>query len=266
MKKSLSILMLLAVVAAWAQQPVGLPQHPDASGSSSTGLMLRIGRTYLGTPYVAHTLEGDKEETLVIHTQAVDCQTFVEYTLAQALGGSFEDNLRQIRYRDGIIDGYTSRLHYVSDWIENGIRYGFLTDITSANSVFTQKLNLSYMSTHPEKYKQLAGSEKNIKRMAEREKALSGKIVHWLPKEELPDTGLPWIKDGDLIAITTNIRGLDVSHLGLAEYRDGMLHLLHASSTWGKVVTSRTSLRHMLNKNKSWTGIRVARISHPKNN
>ena len=62
------------------------------------------------------SLDRDGEEELVIRTDAVDCLTFVEYTLAQALGSSFTENLQKIRYRDGIIDGYPSRLHYTSDW------------------------------------------------------------------------------------------------------------------------------------------------------
>ena len=149
--------------------------------------MLRIGKSYLGTKYVANTLDQDGEESLVIRTDAVDCLTFVEYTLAQALGSSFADNLQKIRYRDGIINKYPSRLHYTSEWIENGIRHGFLTDITAKNSAHTQN-------------------------------------------------------------------------------KEGKLHLLHASSTLGKVVVSDEPLNHMLNNNKSWTGIRVVRMSHSKNN
>lgn len=57
--------------------------------------MLRIGKSYLGTKYVANTLDQDGEESLVIRTDAVDCLTFVEYTLAQALGSSFADNLQK---------------------------------------------------------------------------------------------------------------------------------------------------------------------------
>lgn len=45
---------------------------------------------------------------------------------------------------------------------------------------------------------------------------------------------MPWIKDGDIIAITTHTPGLDVAHMGIAAYRKGKLHLLHASSAQGK--------------------------------
>ena len=69
--------------------------------------------------------------------------------------------------------------------------------------------------------------------------------------------------DGDIIAITTNLPGLDVAHVGIAEYINGKLHLLHASSTLGKVVVSEEPLRQMLRNHKSWSGIRVVRMSHP---
>ena len=242
----------------WLREGVVFPQEPEP--------MIRIGKSYLGTKYVANTLDKGETEQLVINTQEVDCLTFVEYTLAQALGSSFADNLRKIRYRDGIIDGYASRLHYTSDWIDNGIRHGFLTDITAGNTANNSKLVLSYMSGHPGKYKKLAGSPENITRMAEREKTLSGKTVYWLPKNELPENGLPWIMNGDIIAITTKLPGLDIAHVGIANYVNGKLHLLHASSTLGKVVVSSKPLTYMLNNNKSWTGIRVVRMSHSKNN
>ena len=259
MRRLLSIIISLITVMAFAQQPV-------ESTSNESAPMLRIGKSYLGTRYVANTLDRNEVEQLVINTKEVDCLTFVEYTLAQALGSSFADNLQRIRYRDGIINGYPSRLHYTSDWIDNGLRNGFLTDVTARNSSRTTKLSLSYMSTHPKQYKKLADSPENVTQMAEYEKALSGKIVHWLPKSELPENGLSWIMDGDIIAITTKLPGLDIAHVGIAQYIKGKLHLLHASSTLGKVVVSDDPLNHMLNNNKSWTGIRVVRMSHSKNN
>lgn len=267
MKGILSIIVSLTTAAmVFAQQPVGdtilIKDSPEGCCP-----LLKIGKSYLGTKYVANTLDQNKEEKLVIETQTVDCLTLIEYVLAQALeGSSFAKNLQEIRYRNGIIDGYPSRLHYTSDWIENGIRNHFLTDITAKNSPYTITLSLSYMSTHPQQYKQLADSPENVKRMTEYEKALTGKVIHYLPKDKLPDTGLPWIMDGDIIAIVTNLSGLDIAHVGLAYYIDGKLRLLHASSTLGKVVISEEPLIKMLDNHKLWTGIRVVRMSHPKNN
>lgn len=233
--------------------------------------MLSNGIKYLDVPYVAHTLEADGAEELIINCDEVDCTTLVEYVLAETLTPkmadgdvsetAFAENLQKIRYRDGKIDGYTSRLHYIADWINNGVRNHFLMDVTAAMSPDTQKLSLSYMSSNPQQYKQLANSPENVARMKKIEQALSGKEVHYLPKEKLPANGLPWIKDGDIIAITTNTPGLDVTHMGIAFYADGKLTLLHASSAEKKVVVSKVTLSQMLKDNEKWTGIRVLRMN-----
>lgn len=64
----------------WLREGVVFPKE--------TAPMLRIGKTYLGTKYVANTLDQGTEEKLIILPQTVDCLTFVEYTLAQAMGSS----------------------------------------------------------------------------------------------------------------------------------------------------------------------------------
>lgn len=81
MRRLLSIIISLITVMAFAQQPV-------ESTSNESDPMLRIGKSYLGTRYVANTLDRNEVEQLVINTKEVDCLTFVEYTLAQALGSS----------------------------------------------------------------------------------------------------------------------------------------------------------------------------------
>lgn len=135
--------------------------------AQENSLVLSNGLGFVDTPYKAGTLEVDDAEDLIINCDEVDCTTFVEYALAMALcpqqgddmqESDFARNLQRIRYRDGKIDGYTSRLHYISDWINNGVRQGFLEDVTAAHSPFTQKLSISYMSTHPQLYKSLKNS------------------------------------------------------------------------------------------------------------
>lgn len=223
--------------------------------------MLKIGKTFLGTRYVANVLDRTDKEELIIQKDSVDCVTFVEYTLAQALSSTaFESNVQKIRYRDGIINGYTSRLHYTSDWIDNAIRHGLITDITAANSPYTTMLSLAYMSSHYKQYPLLLKSSENIKKIKTIERNLTGQIVHWIPKAKLSETGFPWIQDGDIIAITTKIPGLDIAHMGIAIYIGNKLHLLHASSTKKQVIISETPISNMLYKNKSWSGIRVLRL------
>jgi len=68
------------------------------------------------------------------------------------------------------------------------------------------------------------------------------------------------IQNGDLIAVTTDIEGLDVVHAGIAVKIKKSLHLLHASQRAGKVVISGETLYRYLAQRKSRQGIMVARI------
>lgn len=242
----------------------------SVSAQETDNNMLKYGFQFLGTPYVAHTLEVNNKEQLIANLREVDCTTFVEYVLAMSLSpvqdreanllAEFTPNLQKIRYLDGIINGYPSRLHYIADWANNGVKHGFLEDVAAINSPDTIVLSLNFMSSHPQSYKQLASSPENIRKIKEIEKSLSGQVFHYIPKDKLPDNGFPWIKDGDIIAITTNIPGLDVAHLGIACYEGKQLKLLHASSTQKKVVISQGTLAQMLKNNKKFTGVRVVRM------
>lgn len=241
----------------------------SASAQDSNEVMLSNGIKYLDVPYVAHTLEMNGPEELIINCDEVDCTTFVEYVLAESLSpteegqvaeGDFAENLQKIRYRNGNIDGYTSRLHYISDWINNGVRNGFLEDVTATKGTATENLSISYMTAHPQQYKQLANSNENVAKMKEIEQSLTGQTINYLPKNKLPYNGFNWIKNGDIIAITTNTPGLDIVHLGIAFYVDSKLTLLHASSTDKKVEVSKVALSQMLKDNSKWTGIRVLRM------
>lgn len=240
---------------------------PLTTGAQELGcqIVLDHALTYLGKPYVAHTLEVNDKEQLVVNLEEVDCTTFVEYVLAQSLadtrGGEMEDYLKRIRYRDGRIDGYTSRLHYIAEWIESGVQNSFIEDVTAQCSPDTMLLQLSFMSTHPDSYRHLKQSPENVEKMKTVEKKLSGQFVHYLPKDKITDEGPAWIKDGDIFCITTSTAGLDVVHLGFACHRDGQLKLLHASSSRKQVVLSEGSFAQMFPLNKSWTGVRVLRMT-----
>lgn len=127
--------------------------------------MLYFGRLFLGTPYVAQTLEAGSKEHLIINTRQLDCTTFVETILAlttchrynQTTFRDFCRHLRRIRYRGGEIKDYTSRLHYFTWWGEDNERMGFVKNISRDGFPFTaqQTININYMSTHPTTYKQL---------------------------------------------------------------------------------------------------------------
>ena len=233
-------------------------------GEAQTQTILNKSLQYIDRPYTAHTLEIGNKEQLIINKSNVDCTTFIEYTLAEVLADSRgditeEEYLKKIRYREGLISGYASRLHYITEWIEEGVKNKFIEDISNKYATDSIITNLSYMSEHPQYYKHLQTSKENLEAIKRVEARLKGKIIHWLPKDKLPIEGLEWIKDGDIIVLTSSIRGLDTSHMGIAIYQGDKLHLLHASSSKGRVIIEPTPLSTMLKNSRSWSGIRVVR-------
>lgn len=236
-------------------------------------LALYYAKQLMNLPYVAHTLEiKDKEEHLAINLQSLDCTTLVENCCALALTTShgskswkdFLHWLRMLRYDDGQINGYSSRNHYFSQWIQSGTRLGLVKEIEGQRDVTVpQKLELNYMSAHPDSYPLLKVDMNERKLIAEMEKRVSGATVRYVPKERVGDSKkvLKFIKDGDILALTTNKKGLDVSHVGFAVWgKDGKLHLLNASSIHKKVVLEPMTLYEYMQKHPSQTGIRVIRL------
>lgn len=234
-----------------------------SAARKSSSPFLKIAEQYLGIPYVENTLEQSGEEKLIINKKAVDCTTFVEYVLAEHLTNdsiSFEERLQSIRYREGKIEGYASRLHYFSEGVQQAINNGFIIDITERNSDFKNQLNIYFMSSHPDLYPSLFKEEKELNEILRIEKALSGGEFYYLPKERLSTEGVEWIEEGDIIALVTSIDGLDVSHVGFAVYINNELRLLHASSKYRKVIVDCQSLKEYVMKKRSILGIRVFRV------
>ena len=229
--------------------------------------IIAIADEFIGEKYVAGTLEQGIEEPLFISCSKLDCTTFVELVLAIAKTAEensckFTDvcrNLETIRYRNGKNMGYTSRLHYISWWITDSAKTGIIEDITPHMSNSKQPLNLNFMSTHPSSYPLLAESHEFVNEIEQQEIPYRGVDVYYIPKDSLSCKGCENIKAGDIVAITTSIPGLDVTHIGFAYYNEGMLCLLHASSGKGEVVKEALPLRDYLAKNKRNTGIRVFR-------
>ena len=234
---------------------------------------LWLARQLKGRPYVAHTLEVNDREQLVVNTRQLDCTTLVETVAALAICVkekkrdfcSFCQVLRVLRYRDGRIDGYPSRLHCFTDWIEDNARMGLVKEVSSEGKPFTavQTVSVSFMSRHPEAYKALKARPELVKVIARQEKQLTGRRYRYIPKEAVKDTKAlrEAVKDGDILAITTSKQGLDIAHLGFAVWRQDGLHLLNASQLHKKVVEEPMTLGQYLAKHPTFTGIRVVRLN-----
>jgi len=229
-------------------------------------LMLEIGRFFMGTRYKIGTLETKRVEHLIANLREFDCVTFIESVVAlrwlvRSRGKSFEAFRRllcKIRYRKGQLQGYPSRLHYFSDWIHDNQKKGMLKDVTRETGGRPLRKVITFMTTHPELYPRLKNAA-NFRSMKSVEERASRRRLFFIPKKDLRRFE-DRIEDGDIIAVTSNVEGIDVQHVGLAVRVKNRIHLLHASSSEGKVVLSEETLYRYLMKSRTRSGIMVGRI------
>lgn len=249
-------------VEKWLKEAASLPKDSCRT--------LHFAKQMLGVPYVAGTLDGNEEEQLVVRTDALDCTTFVETVLAFCIADKrgerdfegFKKALTDVRYRDGILNGYTSRLHYFSDWIRNNEQMGFVKECTSETACAQPKeLWLDFMTTHVDSYLPMKKDASLVEEMAAQEKNWQGTVVSYIPKEKLDlSSDELKIKDGDVLALVTNIKGLDIVHVGFAFWREGKLHLLHASSSAKKVIEDPKTQYESSKNTKAHIGVRAIRV------
>ncbi len=239
------------------------------SGLSDANALIEFyARQLLGTPYVAHTLEGD-QEMLTINIHELDCLTFIEtlYSLTRATLNrryswrDFAANIENIRYRGGELGDYSSRIHYISEWIiDNHIR-GNLVEITpDLPHVDYMIKNIDYMTHHTDSYRQLKDDSVMVEKIRRYE----------LRRHRFPYVKRSWLNDkavkaalrsGDFVSLVTKTEGLDVSHNGIIIVDDkGDPYLLDASMSGGKVMLEGKPLFKYLERSKTNIGIRVFRM------
>lgn len=241
--------------------------------SQNTNYIIYFAQKLKDIPYVAHTLEVNKKEKLVVNLRQLDCTTYVENVVALSMCmndkkytfKNFCDNLKKIRYRNDSQPHYTHRLHYFTDWIEDNTKKGLCKEIQSPNPPFTkiQRINVFYMSTNPSKYKMLKENPQYIPIIKKTEQDMNQKAYKYIPKLEINNSIIvrKTIQDGDIIATTTSLKGLDIQHIGFAIWHKDGLHMLNASSIHHKVVEEPMTLYNYLQKQKTMTGIRVIRLN-----
>lgn len=233
--------------------------------SSPEAIVAEAGSRFLGVAYVGGTLEGDPEQ-LTVNTEELDCTTFVETALALAMTveshrtswRDYINSLEQLRYRGGHVNGYPSRLHYVSDWIVDNSHRGNLTEVTERVGRADSKVkSLDFMSRNRSSYPALADSA-NYAGIKSVEAGYRSHLYPFIKPINLANTKL---REGDVVALTTNTDGLDVTHLGIIKMVDGVPHLMHASSKLKKVVVDDLSFADYMRRNRT-QGFRVVRLAY----
>lgn len=270
-KKTMSFLLLAGAFyfQATAQNPADsliFQQKIETCNTEIIGeCIVEYGQSFVGTPYVAHTLEGNAKETLVINLRALDCATFVESIFAMAIASQSDDKsfgyftqiIKALRYHAGAIDGYGSRIHYFSDWLYENQQNGYLRDVSAEIGGVPFTTKVSFMSQNPKYYPAL--SDKNeLEKVKAVEDNMNTRKLSYIPKNKISDIE-DKLQNGDIIGITTSVAGLDIAHEGFVLKKNGHAYLLHASSELKKVVVSDETIAEYLARHKTQTGIMVAR-------
>lgn len=229
-------------------------------------LISKIGFELVGKQYVSYTLEKQPERCIVNLTK-LDCVTFVEAVLGLARiikngKSDFNDLINEvtlIRYREGNLVDYTSRLHYSSDWIYDNEKKGIVKDITKELGGIMLRVNVYFMSKFPKYYKALQVNPEFISIISDLEKEINSRKYYFIPKNKIKSIEKQ-LQTGDIIVLATNISGMDYAHIGFVWVDEkGNRRLLHASSVKKQVYLDRT-ISEYISRVKKQTGITVLRV------
>jgi hypothetical protein len=207
--------------------------------------MKRVAMSLEGTPYVAFTLELDKDnEICCVNLGGLDCVTFFEDTLdfsrmLKKGGDSPEAMLAEVqftRYRGGKMTDFTSRLHYTNDWMYDNEKKGvvkILAPELPGSAPFTQKVGI--MSAKPKNYRQLAAHPEMVPAIKRFEDEINARPTKFVPTDKLA-AAQSHLKSGDIVGIATTEPGIDIAHTGLVIVDDkGVPHFMDASSSKKKM-------------------------------
>ena len=233
-------------------------------------LVVETGKYFLGTPYVNFTLEVREPEELIVNLRELDCVTFVETTVALARcikAGNYDfgyycETLRNLRYRNGELYDFTSRLHYFSDWIADNEGMGLVQDLTAGFGGEAYPVKVNMMSTKPNNYRQLKANPEMVPVIKEiEENIISKRVMAYIPRERADSTG-NLIASGCIVGTTTGWQ-MDITHCGFLVHQDGKPYFMHASSLDKKVVITEISLQEYLESKKTMNGFMAVEVLEP---
>lgn len=237
-------------------------------GESKECLLDKTATFFLDTPYVGGTLDVNEQEELVVNFEGLDCVTFIETVMALANTAegnaltfdAFTNELQRIRYRDGVLTDYASRLHYTTDWIDNNVAKGVLEPMEWEGELSIDRKRIDFMSSHRTAYNALKEDDALLEKIEVMEDRLNEREGFvYLPKDEI-EANKHRIPHMAMIAFTTSIKGLDTTHTGFAYHKEDVLTFIHASSLKNKVVIDDKRLEDYCRSQKRCTGIVVMHV------
>lgn len=233
-----------------------------------------ITKIWLNRPYQIFCLgegdEGEFDQRPIFRTDAFDCETFIDMSLALAYAkdfSSFETILKNIRYKNGKVD-FTQRNHFTNiDWNYNNEKQNYLKDITLTiqqdnhpiaveNKTLINKkqwyalmkedrifLNQSDPKRYADKLQKLRKNSEHeqqyisklyyipIKRLFNQKEQPIKELIQQIPHGAILELVSPQSNTEKLIGTD-----LDITHLGFVFHINGEVYFRHASYTYKKVV------------------------------
>ena len=232
-------------------------------------LVQRVGEALIGQPYVAGLLDEPESETLVVTLRAFDCVLYIENVLALAEGiatgdtsyGAYAEAVRRMRYRDGQMGAYCSRLHYFSDWIRDNEARGTVQNVTQSVGGEAFDKRITFMSEHRDAYPKLV-ADTTYACIVDMEADLAGVDLFYIPQARISEA-YALLQPGDIIATATSIGGLDVTHTGFVHKTAEHTGFMHASLSSEEVKIS-DDLQSYVRGIPSQIGVVVARPRDPR--
>ena len=228
-----------------------------------------VGEQLIGRPYAAGLLDAPETETLVVDLRQFDCVLYVENVIALAqsiaLGETdyeaYARRVERLRYREGTMSGYCSRLHYFTEWIHDNDARGAIRNITQQVGGESFDKQIDFMSEHRGSYPKLV-SDETYACIVDMEQDLRSVELFYIPQSRIAEA-YGRLQPGDVIATATSIGGLDVTHTGFVHKTDAGTGFMHASLSSNAVKVS-PDLQDYVQGINSQIGVVVARPLDPR--
>lgn len=238
--------------------------------SSVSELVASIAEQLLGIPYEAGLLDVYPEK-LRVYLDKTDNLHFIETCLSMALtvNGKQEetdipisdiyislcDNIRSLRYRDGVISKFSDRIFYFTEWAEQAQTKGLLQEYSDQFG-HEYEQSFSYLSDHLMYLPQIGREPKAREETLEIERLLSQKNPYFAisPNEMNPEF-FNNLQTGDIVALVSDRKGEDVSRAGIIMKTDESIQFITASYKEKKVISE--DFRNALEGGKAIRAFRI---------